>query len=130
VTSKVVHFQFGAHDADRLANFYQEVFGWRIRDARLTSVEHGVSGPYRIISADEAELSGGVTGEGSKGVILTVQVDDIAETLERAERLGGRRLPDVDAEQLELVGAGDADGRFALGSFVDPEGNTIQLLMR
>jgi predicted enzyme related to lactoylglutathione lyase len=106
VTSNVVHFQFGARDADRLANFYREVFGWRVRDARLTSVEHGVSGPYRFISGDEAEASGGVTGEGAKGVILTVQVDDMAETVERAERLGGRRLSDVDAERLELEGAG------------------------
>jgi predicted enzyme related to lactoylglutathione lyase len=106
VTSKVVHFQFGANNADRLANFYQEVFGWRVRDAQLTSVEHGTGGPYRYISADEAEVSGGLTGEGAKGVILTVQVDDIAETLERAERLGGRRLSDVDAERLKLEGTG------------------------
>jgi predicted enzyme related to lactoylglutathione lyase len=63
-------------------------------------------GPTGSSALTRAEVSGGVTGEGAKGVILTVQVDDIAETLERAERLGGRRLPDVVAEQLELEGAG------------------------
>jgi predicted enzyme related to lactoylglutathione lyase len=130
MTNRVVHFQFGAVDADRLARFYGDVFGWTIRDARLTSVEGGVGGTYRFIGADEAGLSGGVTGVGSKGVVLTVEVDDIAETLERAEQRGGRRLADVEADRLLLEGAGSADGTFALHAFVDPEGNTVQILNR
>jgi uncharacterized protein len=90
VTSRVVHFQFGAVDADRLSTFYRDVFGWTVREARLTSVDSGVSGDHRFISAEEAGLSGGVTGVGPNGVVLTVQVDDIVATLERAERFGGR----------------------------------------
>jgi hypothetical protein len=45
VSSKVVHFQFGAVDADRLASFYRDVFGWSILDARLTSLEADLRGP-------------------------------------------------------------------------------------
>jgi predicted enzyme related to lactoylglutathione lyase len=67
---------------------------------------------------------------GPKGVVLTVEVDDIAEMLGRAERLGGRRLADVGSEQLLLEGAGSADGTFAIHGFVDPEGNPVQILKR
>jgi predicted enzyme related to lactoylglutathione lyase len=130
MTSHVVHFQFGAVDAERLARFYGDVFGWTILDARLTSVEGDRSGTYRFISTDDAGLSGGVTAVGPKGVVLTVEVDDIAETLGRAERLGGRRLADVEPEQLALEGARSADGTFAMHGFVDPEGNPVQILKR
>jgi predicted enzyme related to lactoylglutathione lyase len=130
VNSRIVHFQLGAVDADVLASFYRDVFGWNVLDARLTSEEADLSGPYRSISSDAAGLSGGVTAEGPKGVVLSVEVDDIAETLDRAERLGGRPLADVEAERLRLDGAGSADGTFAVHTFVDPEGNPVQIIQR
>jgi hypothetical protein len=106
------------------------VFGWTIPDARLASPEFDRSGTYRFISADEAGLSGGVTAVGPNGLVLTVEVDDIAETLGLAERLDARRLADVGPEQLQLEGAGSADGTFAMHGFVDPEGNPVQILKR
>lgn len=130
MTTRVVHFQFGAVDADRLSNFYREVFGWTVREARLTSVDSGVSGAYRFITAKEAGLSGGVTGVGPKGVVLTVEVDDLAATLERAKRFGGRRLADPEPERMDLEVPGRRVATFAMNGFADPEGNTIQLLMR
>jgi predicted enzyme related to lactoylglutathione lyase len=130
VTSRIVHFQVGAVDADRLAKFYGQVFGWTVRDARLTSVDADRSGPYHFIGVGEASLSGGVTGVGPKGVVLTVEVDDIAETLEWAERLGGMRGADVEPEHLRLEVAGTADSTFAMHGFVDPEGNHVQILAR
>lgn len=130
MNSRVVHFQFGAVDADRLASFYRDVFGWTVRDARLTSEEAERSGTYRFIQTGEAGLSGGVTGVGPKGVVLTVEVDDLAGTLGRVERLGGRRLADGEPEHLQLEGAGSADGTFAVHAFVDPEGNHVQILKR
>lgn len=130
MTSRIVHFRFGAVDANRLAAFYRDVFGWTIQDAQLTSVEEGVSGAYRFISSDQAGLSGGVTAVGPRGVVLTVEVDDIAGTLERAERLGGRRLAQEEAERLRLEGVGPADGEFTCHEFVDPEGNPVQILER
>ena len=92
MTSRVVHFQIGALEADRLADFYNYVFGWTIQSIPLTSPEPHLKGPYHRITADDAGLSGGVTGLGPRGIVLTVEVDHIAETLERAESLGGRRL--------------------------------------
>jgi predicted enzyme related to lactoylglutathione lyase len=47
VTSRVVHFQIGAGDADRLADFYSEVFGWTVRSIPLTSPP---GGPYHRIT--------------------------------------------------------------------------------
>lgn len=130
MTGRIVHFQVGADDTDRLANFYGQVFGWTLTDARLTSVDADRSGPYRFVSGGEAGISGGVTGVGPKGVVLTVEVVDIAETLARAERLGARRGAGVEPERLRLEVGGTTDTTFAVHGFVDPEGNSVQILAR
>jgi uncharacterized protein len=124
MTSRFVHFQIGAVDADRLADFYSNVFGWTIRSIPLTSPEPHPKGPYHRITADDAGLSGGVTGLGPRGIVLTVEVDHIDETLERAESLGGRRTADVEPEHRVLGLA----RTFAMHGFVDPEGNQVQVL--
>jgi hypothetical protein len=54
----------------------------------------------------------------------------LARGLERAERLGGRRLAQEEAKRLRLEGAGPADGEFTCHEFVDPEGNPVQILKR
>jgi hypothetical protein len=74
--------------------------------------------------ADDAGLSGGVTGMGPRGIVLTVEVDHLAETLERAEELGGRRLADVEPEH-RLLGLATP---FAMHGFEDPEGNQVQIV--
>jgi predicted enzyme related to lactoylglutathione lyase len=130
VAGRVVHLQVGATDADRLAAFYRRALGWNIRESRLTSLDADISGTYRFVDAAEAGISAGVTSAGPKGIVLTVAVDDIDETLERVERFGGRRVGDVAAEPLQLDDAGRASGTFAMHAFVDPEGNVVQLLQQ
>jgi hypothetical protein len=53
-----------------------------------------------------------------------VEVDHLAETLERAEALGGRRLADVEPEH-RLLGLATT---FAMHGFEDPEGNQVQIV--
>lgn len=125
-----MHFQFGAGDADRLASFYRDVFGWTIKDARLTSVEGGVAGPHRFISADDAGLSGGVTGVGRRASSSPWRSTTSPKRSSAPNGSGCRRGAEVESEHLRLEVAGSADSTFAMHAFVDPEGNHIQILKR
>jgi predicted enzyme related to lactoylglutathione lyase len=138
MSSPVVHFHVVADDPDRLASFYEEVFGWHPMSARLTAVEGAADRPYRYIDRHDAGISGNVNDRrdyrdvraGNGGVVLVVEVDDLESTLAAAERLGARRLGDAGPDRLGIWGAGDADDEFELDAFVDPEGNVVELMRR
>jgi hypothetical protein len=73
-------------------------------------------------------VDGGTTGDGNginggvgggpgheRRVLSHVGVPDVESALQDAERLGGKRV----------VGPEPKSGHFAVGRFVDPEGNVI-----
>jgi predicted enzyme related to lactoylglutathione lyase len=138
MSTPVVHFHVVADDPDRLASFYEGVFGWHPVAAHLATVEGAADRPYRYIDRREAGISGNVNDRrdyqdvraGDGGVVLVVEVEDLEATLAAAERLGARRLGDAGPDRLVLTGAGDADDGFELDAFVDPEGNVVELLHR
>lgn len=127
----VVHFQICAEDVDAMSAFYSELFGWRIAPRRLTSVEADVSGTYPSIEAEEGGISGGITDgvEGGHGSVLVIEVEDVEETLQQVEALGGRRRhPDTPPEAMALGANGEK--AFELAEFEDPEGNLVQVIHR
>jgi predicted enzyme related to lactoylglutathione lyase len=133
VSSSVVHFQVIAREPDELAAFYRNVLGWNVREARLSEQSGVAAGPYRWVDpGDERGVSGAIVDEKvfperhPKGAVIVVEVDDLSETLDRVKQYGGVVLGPSD--QLELSGAGDADGAFSLAMFADPEGNQIALV--
>jgi predicted enzyme related to lactoylglutathione lyase len=140
MTSQVVHFHVLADDADALAGFYEDVFGWRIEGGRLAAVGGEAEGPYRYIGRDAAGISGNVNdravfgrsypGAREGGVVLVVEVDDLEGTLAEAERRGARRIGERGPDRLELSGVEEADGPFELEAFLDPEGNVVELIHR
>lgn len=138
MSSPVVHFHVVADDPDRLASFYEGVFGWHALSARLAAVEGAADRPYRYIDSQDAGISGNVNDRrdyrdvraGGGGVVLVVEVDDLEATLAAAERLGAHRLGEGGSDRMALTGAGDADGEFELDAFVDPEGNIVELIGR
>jgi predicted enzyme related to lactoylglutathione lyase len=133
MASPVVHFQLCAEDVDTLSAFYRDVFGWRIAPRALTSVEAGVTGAYPYIESEAGGIPGGISSRIPEkgGTVLVIQVDDIAETMERVMRLGGRkRSPEERPERMALATSADADERFDLQEFVDPEGNLVGIIQR
>ena len=133
VSASVVHFQVPAREPDELAAFYRNVLGWSVRDARLSEVSGAASGPYRWVDpGDERGVSGAIVdkkvfaGREPPGAVVVVEVDDLSETLDKVRQYGGEVLGPSD--QLQLSGAGDADGAFSLAMFADPEGNQIALV--
>lgn len=112
----VAFFEVVSPDHERAQKFYRELFGWQV-------AADPAMGGYGLVDtgAGEGAIGGGIgpsSGPGDKGVKIYVRVDDLDAYLDRAEKLGGKRLvPPTDLP-------GDF-GRFAV--FTDPDGNQVGL---
>ncbi len=107
----VVHWEIAsATDGQVLANFYSQLFDWKMNyhpELNYTLVDTGGQGG----------INGGImTGpQGKPFVVFYVQVDDLQAYLNKAESLGGKTA--VPPTEIPNVGA------FAF--FTDPDGNII-----
>jgi predicted enzyme related to lactoylglutathione lyase len=113
----VAFFEIITPDAERARKFYTEMFGW-------TAEADPNMGGYALVdtNAGEGAIGGGIgpasaPGEGPS-VKVYMRVDDLDACLDRAERLGGKRLvPPTDLPE--------GYGRIAV--FADPDGNQVGL---
>jgi predicted enzyme related to lactoylglutathione lyase len=121
MSGRVVHFEIPADDIDRARNFYRDTFGWQM--STLPEMD------YTMVSTTAADQGGTPTEPGAinggllarrgpiQAPVVTVDVDDIDQTLVRVEQLGGKTVL----------------GRQAVGElgfsayFSDSEGNLIGL---
>jgi hypothetical protein len=112
----VAFFEVVSQDHERAQKFYRELFDWQV-------AADPAMGGYGLVDtgAGEGAIGGGIgpaAAPGETGVKIYVRVDDLDAYLDRAERLGGKRLvPPTDLP-------GDY-GRFAI--FTDPDGNPVGL---
>src|SRR5215467_2874991 len=86
----VAFFEIVSTDAERARAFYTELFGW-------TAEADPAMGGFALVDtgAGEGAIGGGIgpsTEPGDTGVKIYMRVDDLDAYLERAEKLGGRRL--------------------------------------
>jgi uncharacterized protein len=112
----VAFFEVISPDHERAQKFYGELFGWQV-------AADPAMGGYGLVDtgAGEDAIGGGIgpsSAPGDGGVKIYVRVDDLEAFLDRAERLGGRRL----VPPTDLPGE---FGRFAI--FTDPDGNQVGL---
>jgi uncharacterized protein len=106
----VVHFEIGCKDIAKTSQFYSSLFGWQGQPM----------GPATMIqTGSQAGIQGHFSALGHEPhhyTIFYVQVENIEDSLAKAESLGGKTLvPKVDIPT----------GSFAW--FSDPEGNTVGL---
>ncbi len=108
----VVHIEIPAADVPGAAQFYENLFGWKM--------EHDASFDYTMWS-DGSGSGGGfnkVSEENPVGEVLVyIHSDDIDADLKQVEKLGGS----VVRPKTDIPGI----GWFAL--FKDPTGNTLAL---
>jgi uncharacterized protein len=109
----VVHWEIVAKNADAQAGFYREMFNWEIGEGPVMWVSAGVGGP-------EPGPAGHIRAGEQPGVSLYVQVRDLRESLDRAQRLGGSIL----VEPFDVP-----DGP-AVAAIADPEGNALGLVQQ
>ena len=110
----VVHFQIRGRDSKRLQDFYARLFNWKIEAGpagNFLVIEHGVGGPPEGVG-------GSIASAEAPAITVFVQVRDLRESLEVAERLGGKKL-------LDPI---DVPGGPTIAQIADPEGNTIGLV--
>jgi predicted enzyme related to lactoylglutathione lyase len=112
----VAFFEIISQDADRARKFYTQLCDWKAEaDPNM--------GGYALVDtgAGEGALGGGIGPSmmpRDAGVKIYMRVDDLDAYLDRAERLGGKRVvPPTDLP-------GDF-GRFAI--LADPDGNAVGL---
>lgn len=115
MTDHVVHFEIIGAAPEALRSYYGELFGWTFQVGDALSDAVSAAGEYGFV---EAGINGGVGGGPGHQprALFYVGVTSVAAALEQAERLGGKR-------QLGPLRA--TEGDFAVGQFLDPEGNLI-----
>jgi uncharacterized protein len=105
----VVHAEIRSADPDATRSFFSELFGWRYTDGAYpgyTFVDTGADGALPTAISP-------LQGDGD-AVLFFVGVEDVAKTLEHAEKLGGR--PVQPAQQVPGV---------TFGVLADPQGHLI-----
>ena len=121
----VVHFEMPYGDAERVAAFYREAFGWQIRSlgaemgdyVLATTIESDDAGPTR-----PGAINGGFFPKRpdwpTQHPSVVISVGDIGLSMQAVRRAGGSVL----GEPMEIPGVGQ------YVSFVDTEGNRASLL--
>jgi hypothetical protein len=110
---RVVHFEIHADDPERAADFYQQVFGWKI--------EKWKGGDYWLVTTggdDEPGINGGImkregkVGEGIIAYVCTVDVPSVDEYSKKIEEAGGKIIMEKHAipEMGWLAYAKDTEG--------------------
>lgn len=122
----VVHFEIPYDDRDRMARFYQAVFGWQVQMLGA-DMDH-----YAVVTTADQDVKADGAFRGAIGggffrrkadwpdqvpsVVIAVQ--DIRASMDKVARAGGELL----GEPMMIPGIGD------YVSFRDTEGNRVSML--
>jgi uncharacterized protein len=111
---RVMHFDLGAQNANRAADFYSKVFGWEFQKWQ------GPMDYWMIKTGEESEpgINGGLSEEAPGTTTITISVDDLDSYTMKVLESGGR----IKMEKAAIPGI----GWFA--QFEDTEGNTLGLM--
>jgi predicted enzyme related to lactoylglutathione lyase len=130
----VVHFEMPAENRKRMAEFYTNVFGWKIQQLGPEM------GEYMVVSTSETDektmrpKAPGMIGGGfyqktpdmaSSCPSVVIAVDDIRESMKKVKEAGGKILggdPNKPGEPGNIPGVG------LFCSFMDTEGNRVSML--
>ena len=110
----VVHFEIGGKDAQKMREFYGELFDWDFE-------VHDIMGGYTTVAVGEGGIGGGIMGQAPgmppNYTVFYVGVDDVQAALDKAESLGANTL----LAPMPIPGVG------TIGMFADADGNAIGL---
>ncbi|HTA20195.1 MAG TPA: VOC family protein [Polyangia bacterium] len=114
MAAPIVHIEFSSKDFARTAAFYGGLFGWQ------TQQNAGAS--YMKFDGVDGASGGWVRADlvQSPGPVPYLSVDDLAATIDKVDKAGGR----VIVRKLPFAGGGE------VALVADPDGNVIGLWMR
>ena len=124
--SPVVHFEMPAKDLQRMADFYQTIFGWK---PNFLGAEMGNYVTVSTTDTDEhgrpkmaGAINGGFFPSNDNRVNLhpsiVIAVDNVAESIKSIIEKGGKVISDPTI----IPGVG------VYATFVDTEGNVLSIL--
>ncbi|MCA9821609.1 MAG: hypothetical protein KC482_18290 [Dehalococcoidia bacterium] len=108
----MVHWEIEAKDAEAMGKFYGELFNWTVGEGRIKNLSPGLGPPDPI--------TGHIRQGETSGVVLYIQVLDLATTLQKTRDLGGQVLREPFQPQ----------GSPTLAWIADPEGNRVVLVQQ
>ena len=118
---KVVHFEIPFDDKSRAMRFYGECFGWKLTDMPQMNyvMAESTASDENQRPKEPGAINGGLMTRGGAftAPVITIEADDIDDTLLTVEKLGG-------AVAAPKAAVGDV-GYTAY--FTDTEGNVIGL---
>ena len=106
----IVHLEITGQDGEKLQAFFTDLFGWQLNADNPMNYGTGQLD-------DSVGLGVGPSPGGSGGATFYIGVDSVADTLAKAESLGG----------TTTMPASDVPGGPTIGLFTDPEGHTVGL---
>ncbi len=121
MSGRVVHFEIPFDDGDRARTFYAEAFGWEIAELPEGHYAMAQTGPTdgNGVPTGVGYIAGGMLKRESPAdrPVITIDVEDIEEALQRIEELGG----------TVLIGRQHVGDRGWRAYFKDVEGNLMGL---
>jgi predicted enzyme related to lactoylglutathione lyase len=114
MAAPVTHFEIMAKDAQRVREFYANLFGWNF-DV-MPEMAYGM-----VDTGVKMGINGGigqVQENGRPCVTFYVQVEDIQAHLDRAASLGG----------MVVVPVTEIPGMVTFAQFTDPDGNMVGMI--
>lgn len=121
MSGRVVHFEIPTDDFGRASEFYRLAFGWEID--KMADVDYASVGTTPAdengMPTEAGSINGGMFTRDAtlSGPIITIQVDDIDQALQRIGELGGETVQ----QKQDVLGMGFA------AYFRDSEGNLMGL---
>lgn len=126
----VVHFEMPYEDKDRVAKFYEVVFGWNMTKLGAEMMDYVLAQtakPSKINDEIMKNAARGTIGGGffpkkedwpAQYPSIVIAVDDIQKSMELVNKNGGKTL----GEPMDIPGT----GKYV--SFLDTEGNRASIL--
>lgn len=119
--NKVQHFEVTAENSERAQKFYSDVFGWKfipVEGMPYTMI-HTTETDENFMVKEKGVINGGMfeQGEGPKGPVVVITVENAEEHLKKVEEAGGKKI--IGPQQVGDMGI--------YGQFTDPEGNFMGL---
>ncbi|MBS0272143.1 MAG: VOC family protein [Proteobacteria bacterium] len=106
--------QMGASDPKKAKEFYEKLFDWSLTEKAMKNGGH----PYVEIDAGEGPCAGIAQGEQGSHWIPFVNVRDIHESTDKAEKLGAKII-------VPITDLGGDEGFYSV--FTDPTGAVLGL---
>ena len=111
MTNPITHVEFHVKDAEKAANWYQQVFGWE--------TSYNAEMEYGFFTAGTGQVTGGINPTSNlSGTLPYILVDDIVAALDQVKESGGQ----IIVPESPIPGVGK------FGIFTDADGNTAAFL--